>query len=682
MSKTADTDTAASTDLSSHALRWAIATVLVTGAALVLALSYGGGAPQPSPPGIPDPGMVTGWGLPASQVIADLAGISTVGLLITAVFLLPSSSNEIQGLSARAVHAARWTAVLWAVSLVALYLFTVSDTFAQPVSDLAGSILRSFVINVDAGRAMAIQAIIAVIIAVASGWTFRVRAAAILSGLALVGFFPQALTGHSAGAGSHMLAIWTMVGHILAVALWVGGLIGLGWIAVRGSKRLGAGAIRFSTLAAWCLAIVGISGVANALVRMQSFGDLFTGYGQLVLAKAAAFAILGLIGLSHRRATIPRLQADLDSSDDNQARSIATRGFAKIAALELTVMALAAAIAVALSRTPTPVPDDRYEGRAAELLGRPLPDPPTLWRLLTSWTTDGLGMLIIGLGVALYIKGLLVLRRRGDHWAVSRSISWFIGMALTGWATFGGLGRYAGALFSAHMGSHIILMMIAPIFLVLGGPITLALRTLPGPRNPGEVGPRQLLVSLLHSRLSRILTFPPVAAVIWVGSLYVLYFSDLFTYLMMHHPGHSFMMLHFLVAGFLFFYVVIGIDPSPRQLSHLWRLSTLMGAIPFHAFFAVSLMTATHIVGKPYWDFIDRSYNLDMKADQFLGAGLTWAVGEVPMVMVMGILFVQWKSSDRRAAARFDRAEANSNDAQLAEYNAYLARLKEHDRQL
>src|SRR5699024_12034093 len=91
-------------------------------------------------------------------------------------------------------------------------------------------------------------------------------------------------------------------------------------------------------------------------------------------------------------------------------------------------------LAVALSRSPTPVPDDRYEGRAAELLGRPLPDAPSLWRIVTTWTTDGLGLLIVSIGVALYIKGVLVVRQQGRHWPFARTVSWLAGMALLGWA--------------------------------------------------------------------------------------------------------------------------------------------------------------------------------------------------------------------------------------------------------
>ena len=88
------------------------------------------------------------------------------------------------------------------------------------------------------------------------------------------------------------------------------------------------------------------------------------------------------------------------------------------------------------------------------------------------------------------MKGLLVLRRRGDAWPVGRTISWMVGLVLIAWAGIGGLAQYSHVLFSAHMVSHMVLSMIAPIFLVLAAPVTLALRTLPGPRQPGEVSPR------------------------------------------------------------------------------------------------------------------------------------------------------------------------------------------------
>ena len=132
-------------------------------------------------------------------------------------------------------------------------------------------------------------------------------------------------------------------------------------------------------------------------------------------------------------------------------------------------------------------------------------------------------------------------------------MAWVAGLLVFAWATAGGLGLYSHVLFSAHMGAHMLVSMMAPILLVIGAPATLALRALPGPRVKGEQGPRQLLLAALHTRLARVLTHPVVAFAIFMGSLYALYFPRLYPLLMRGHLGHTVMQLHFLLAGLLFF---------------------------------------------------------------------------------------------------------------------------------
>ena len=287
---------------------------------------------------------------------------------------------------------------------------------------------------------------------------------------------------------------------------------------------------------------------------------------------------------------------------------------------------------------------------------------------------------MVGLGLALYVKGLLVLRRRGDAWPMGRTVSWMIGLALIAWAGIGGLSQYAHVLFSAHMVSHMVLSMVAPIFLVLAAPVTLALRTLPGPRQPGEVSPRGLVVAFLHSRFARVVTHPLVGPVLFVGSLFALYFSPAFGYLMDSHWGHAAMQLHFIAVGTLFFYVLVGVDPSPRSLPPLVRFGLLLVTIPFHAFFSIAVMSSSTVIAESYWNAIDRPFRTDLLADQYLGGGISWAMGEVPLVLVLGALFVQWIRSDRRESLRLDRAADRDDDAALEAYNAYLRDLAEHGR--
>jgi len=619
----------------------------------------GGGAPSVAPPGIPDPGLLVGWGLPVLKLLTDAAAVVTIGFLVLAVFLLPSSDDDVQGLSLDAVRIVSRTAAVWCVATLALYLFTAADVFAQSLGDLSVAFITSLTSDSSIGRGLLMQAAGAAVIAIATRWTLGLRPLAVVLGFAVALLAPVSLTGHAASSGSHDLATTSLLLHLVGITMWVGGLAAVGWVALRGSKRLTPAIARFSTLALWCLALVAASGFVNAAVRLGSPDELFgSTYGWLVVGKVVAVILLGTFGWRHRRRIVA-----------------GTGGFGSLALGELLVMAATMGLSVALSRTPTPVGDNVLKTPVEELLGGPLPSAPSVLNLLAGWSGNGLGLAVVGIGTALYVRGVVTMRRRGDRWPVGRAISWALGMVVIAWATFGGLGEYSHVLFSAHMASHMLLTMVAPIFLVLGAPVTLALRTLPGPRQPGEVSPRALLTSFLHSRLLSFLTHPLVGPAIFVGSLYALYFTSLFSTLMGSHLGHAAMELHFLLTGSLFYYVLVGVDPSPRTLPPLVRFAMLMFTIPFHAFFAIAVMASNTVFAQSYWLALERPYRTDLLVDQYLGGGIAWAMGEIPLILVMGALFVQWLRSDLREARRYDRAESRNDDRDLEAYNAYLASL-------
>ncbi len=645
----------------------------VAGGVLLLALVAGGGAPRPALPGLPDPGPVTGWGLPFLRLLADLAAVATVGLALAAALLLPAPTRTLKGERARDAAGVGWAALALAVAVAAQIPLAVSNALAlTPSQALDPTLVWQYLSRTDAGRALAAQLLLAAVTAATALLVETVRGALWLLVLGVACLVPPVLTGHAAGSTGHTLAVASLLVHVVAASLWAGGLLALALAARRGVAGLRFAVPRFSTLALWCFTAVAVSGVVSAGIRLGSLSALVTtSYGALVLAKTGALLALAAFGQRHRARLVPVLQRS--GADEPRALPL----FARLAVAEVAVMAGTFGLAVALGRTATPPVTPLPADPGSQLLGFPMPAAPSASGLLFGATPDGFAIVILTAGVALYAAGVRALRKRGDSWPVGRSIAWGLGWAVFAWATIGGLGLYSHLLFSAHMAAHMTVAMLVPILLVLGAPFTLALRALPGPRVRGEDGPRQLLLGALHSRPVAVLTHPLTAFAIFVGSIYALYFTGLFPLLMGNHLGHTLMLVHFLLAGVLFFYVLIGVDPSPRPLHPLAAVGVLFLATALHAFFSLALISSNSVLAPEYFGALQRPYLQDLLADQHLGGSLSWGLGEVPIVLVLGVILVRWVRADDREARRRDRAADRAGEGrdETAAYNAYLASL-------
>jgi len=218
---------------------------------------------------------------------------------------------------------------------------------------------------------------------------------------------------------------------------------------------------------------------------------------------------------------------------------------------------------------------------------------------------------------------------------------------------------------------------------VLSAPITLALRTLPAGRTDSERGIRGSLITIIHSRYSTIITNPVTALAIFDGSLFGLYLTPAYGSLMRSHSGHLFMDLHFLLAGYLFFYVIVGIDPNPRKIPHIVRIIVLFAAMSIHAFFSITLLSTSSLVDGGYFALLHRPWNLNLLADQHAGGAVGWAMGEIPILLALIATFLQWVRDDKRESKRIDRAadraEAMGEDDELARYNKYLRELNSRE---
>ncbi|MFF0690037.1 cytochrome c oxidase assembly protein [Streptomyces albogriseolus] len=299
--------------------------------------------------------------------------------------------------------------------------------------------------------------------------------------------------------------------------------------------------------------------------------------------------------------------------------------------------------------------------------------PFTLGRGL-AWSADPFFLVACLLALALYGWGVVRLVRRGDRWPVGRTIAFVTGVLSIGLVMCTALNDYGMVMFSVHMVQHMVISMVSPILLLLGAPVTLALRALPPAAVRGTKGPRELLLMLLHSRYMRVVTHPLFTIPMFIASLYALYFTPLFDFLMGSAVGHAAMMVHFLAVGLVFFWPIMGVDPGPHRPGHLMRMLELFAGMPFHAFFGIALMMASTPMVTTFQD-PPASLGIDALSDQNAAGGIAWAFSEVPSVLVLIALLFQWYASDQRQARRKDRSADRDGDKELEAYNAYLASL-------
>jgi cytochrome c oxidase assembly factor CtaG/putative copper export protein len=601
----------------------------------------------------------------------QLAGsFAAVGSLLAMAFLLLDVGGRFSTSSEKLRSILKISALVWFIGSIGTIVLTLSTILASSIQDaLDLTVLRSFVTQITLGRYLAVQALVALIVFIAAFKIRSVITTAVLMFIALAGITAPVFQSHAASSGSHMLVIGSLVIHVIALSLWVGGVFAIAFLS---STDRAIAVPRFSQLALWSAIAVVLSGVVNAWARLNFVDAWDSAYARIVIAKSIATIVLIWFGYLHRK--------NLEKKSE-----INWFSFGRLLAIEALIMGVTVVMGSWLSSNASPDrPGEQEFSAALSIVGINTPGEPTLSRVLFGYEPNSLMIGVLVLLVALYIKGVVVLTKRGDKWPVGRTISFALGISAVDFATSGGLGLYANFSFSYHMIAHMVIGMIAPIGLVLGAPITLALRTLPQGRNPQERGVRGSLIVVLHSKVGIIFTNPIIALIIFDGSLFALYFTDLFSVLMSTHVGHLFMTLHFLVAGYIFFSVIIGVDPNPRKIPHLLRIVVLFAAMSIHAFFSVALMSATTLIDKGYYASIQTPWVTDLLADQKLGGSIGWAMGELPILLALIATFIQWMRDDSRESKRLDRNIARSaamgQPDELADYNLYLQQLAQRDK--
>ncbi len=629
---------------------------------VVAALQFGGGATAPS---AIDPGAVVRYGLPVAKLIVNLGAAATIGTLVLVCFALTKGRPEFD----RALDVAAGASAIWAVASAFTGFLTFQSVYLQPITFDArfGELLGAFFTRVDFGQAWLATTLIA---AATTVLCFAVRsrtALVFVTVFSVVALVPMAQQGHASGASGHAAAVSSLGLHLVFAAVWLGGLLAI--VMLRGAVeqgRIGVILSRYSTIALVCFVVVAVSGYVNAALRVGSFEALGKPYGILVVVKVAALLALGVFGAVQRRSFIGRM---------TRSEHAASRWFWGLVAAELAFMGIASGVAAALARTDPLVPEVAITSTPAYILtGEALPPELTVSRYFTEWRFDVVWVLVVAFLAFFYLAGVRRLRRRGDRWPIHRTVSWLAGLALLFYVTNGGINVYEMYLFSAHMLGHMLLGMMIPVLLVPGAPITLALRTIEK-RADGSRGAREWIMLAVHSKVAGILANPIVAAVVFAVSLWVFYYSPLFRWATEDHIGHEWMIVHFLITGYLFVQALIGVDPVPYRAPYPLRLVLLLATMAFHAFFGLSLMTGTGLLLADWFGAMGRPWGASALADQQTAGGIAWSVGEIPTIILAIVVAFLWSRADTKEAKRLDRKADRDGDADLEEYNRMLAGL-------
>jgi cytochrome c oxidase assembly factor CtaG len=281
--------------------------------------------------------------------------------------------------------------------------------------------------------------------------------------------------------------------------------------------------------------------------------------------------------------------------------------------------------------------------------------PPalTVVRAFTEWTFDPwMAALVVILGGS-YLAGV----RRQRDWPVARRI-WFLGLGL-GFlviATMGFVGAYQPVLMYARAVQTVLLVLVVPLFLALGRPISLAIAVFP------RAGRR--IEAAIGSRLARLVTFPLVTTFTLVGVPFVMYFTS--WYAAVYHSGtvRELTYLALMAPGFVFFWTLLRVDPVPKRYSYAVSMWITAAEVIGDAFLGIAVIADQNQLGAAYYHALARPFGPSLTTDQVLAGGVLWILGDLVGLPFLAAQLIQMMREDESDAAKID-ADLDARDAEL-----------------
>ena len=290
--------------------------------------------------------------------------------------------------------------------------------------------------------------------------------------------------------------------------------------------------------------------------------------------------------------------------------------------------------------------------------------PPqlTLPRVFTEWTADpAIIALVVVLG-AVYLAGVRRVRKKGqpesEQWKTGRVVAFCgLGLGFLVIATMSWIGVYQNVLFYARATQTVLLVLLVPLFLAMGKPVTLFRQNFP------DAG--RALERVIRSRAAKVVTFPAVTSLLLVGVPMGMYFTSWYTLTFHSGAARELTYLALMAPGYLFFWTLLRVDPVPKEYPYGVGMWITAAEVVGDAFFGLAIIADTNLIAGSYYHAVGWPYGPTLATNQVLGGGIIWILGDAVGLPFLAVQLIQMMRADRAEAAAID-AELDARDAARA----------------
>ncbi len=286
--------------------------------------------------------------------------------------------------------------------------------------------------------------------------------------------------------------------------------------------------------------------------------------------------------------------------------------------------------------------------------------PPqlTLGRAVTQWTPDlPMIVLVVVLG-ACYLAGVRRVRRDGGSWATGRVVAFCgLGLGMLVLATMSWIGVYQGVLFYARATQTVLLVLVVPLFLAMGKPLTLLGAAFPA------AGRR--IEKVVRSRVAVVATFPAITTLLLVAVPMTMYFTSWYTAVFHSGTVRELTYLVLMVPGYVFFWTLLRVDPVPKRYPYGVSMWITAAEVVGDAFFGIAVIADTNLIAGPYYHAVGYPWGPSLATSQVVGGGIIWILGDLVGLPFLAVQLIQMMREDQAEAVAID-AELDAREAAKA----------------